>query len=147
MDSMFFFLLMLGAVVAALGFAGWKLHQFSLSKYSYTPFNVLHVVFTLGSAVAVVSVLFTLAQTDSSIIEWIGRITSLSTIEGDWTAFILFLIAIVLLVVVYFRSYQNTDHWIAVASTTIMWVLSVIVVLVALLIYVMRESKKSKQQG
>lgn len=78
--------------------------------------------------------------------DWIGRITTLSTMDGDWSALILFVISLILLVVFYVRSYQNTDHWIALSSVLILWSLATIVIVGLILLYMLQQKDKEKKQ-
>lgn len=143
MDALLIFILICIAVTLGLGFAGWKLHQYSLEKYSYSPFNIPHIVMAVVSCGTGIAGLYV---SQFHVWDWIRRITTLSTMDGDWSALILFVIALILLVVFYVRSYQNTDHWIALSSLLILWSLATIVIVGLILLYVLQHKDKAKKQ-
>ena len=140
--------LLLGLIAAAVAifvFCGWKLHNYSENEYGYSPFNIPHAALAVGSVVAGYCGLLQFRQTDGTIPGLFSRITSFSMAGADWGTLFFVAVAIFLVGLIYYRSYRESNHWIALGATVILESLAVIVVLVVVLWYLMRASEKARK--
>lgn len=132
--------------VALIGIVCFQIHQYSKSRYDYSPFNVIEAGLFLGSAICCVITLYLLPNGIQEVVDLITSIVRFELEEYQLNPAVTLIMGLILFIGGYWRITIKSNFLISVVSGTVMYVVSFIVIVLLILYLADRQSKKGAQK-
>ena len=110
--------------IVGIGFGSWKIHQYSITHYGYSPYNLLMALASISAVVAAYFGFFVLSMGTLNVIVYYSAL-------GCGLAFM------------YFRAFRGSNWWVALWGVLTMLIFSVVVALAWILIKREIDRRKS----
>ena len=133
------------AGICGIGYLTMSLHNYTMTKYQYTPFSKQNGIVTFVLAVMFVSIWFVLPE-GQTIMSFSKLLIQLEVPDDSANALVLLAVVVIGLAGLGLHISRHSNPWIAMYSTSIMFCVSVIVLIIIIALWLWREADKAEKR-